>query len=112
MLDCAALIEQRMPAPAARALQIANGYRAGIVSLQSVSDTHDECCESLSLDHREMQLDDPEVAAIRAVICVLHLQLHPESDEFVDLLSFFLHLLNNIEPPLHRARATDPKTLC
>jgi hypothetical protein len=98
MLDCAALIEQRMSASAARALQIANGHRAGMVSLHAVSDTHDECWESLRINHREMQFDNPEVASIRAVICILHGQLHPGSDEFVDALSFFLRLLNTVEP--------------
>lgn len=70
MLDCAALIEQRMAAAATRALQIAQGHRAGIVSLQAVSDTHDACWESLWINHSEMQLDNPEAASIRAVICM------------------------------------------
>jgi len=98
MLDCAALIAQRMPALAAKALQIAREHRAGMVSLQSVRDTHDACWESLRTNHREMQLDNPEVASIRAIICILYGQLHPDSDEFVDVLSFFLRLLNNVEP--------------
>jgi len=98
MPDCSALIQQQMPEAASTALQIAMGYRAGTVSRQSVSDIHAVCWDSLRTGHREMQLDDPNVAAIRAAICILHYQLHPESEEFVNLPSFFLRLLNTIEP--------------
>ena len=60
------------------------------------------CFSSAELrnQHQEMQLDDPEVSAIRAAICILQSQLDPETDDFVDLLSFCLRLLNKLEPHL------------
>jgi len=45
-----------------------------------------------------MRLDDPEVSATRAVICVLQEQLQAESDDFLDSASFFLQIINNVEP--------------
>jgi hypothetical protein len=96
MFDCQALVGQRMPPLALRALQVASRHRAGLIPLQSVSETLAACWRGIQ--GRDMQLDKPDVAAVRAVICILDSQLHPESDEFVDSLSFFLHLLNSIEP--------------
>jgi hypothetical protein len=45
-----------------------------------------------------MQTANPDVAAVRAVICILHEQFRPNPDDLVDSLSLFLRLLNNIEP--------------
>jgi len=98
LIDCLNLIDHRLPPVASRALLAAKDYQARIAPLESVTDAHKACWAEL--EHSEMQLDDPEVSAIRAAICILHSQLDPEADDFVDLLSFCLRLLNNVEPHL------------
>ena len=100
VIDCMTMIGHRLPPVASRALQVANDFRTGLASLASVRDAHQACWEELRIGHKEMHLDDPEVSAIRAAVCILHGQLHPESDDFVDSVSFCLRLLNNVEPHL------------
>jgi hypothetical protein len=100
LIDCLNLVDHRLPLVASRALLTAKDYQAGIAPLQSVTNAHNSCWAELRREHREMQLDDPEVSAIRAAICILHSQLNPETDDFVDLLSFCLRLLNTVEPHL------------
>jgi hypothetical protein len=82
---------------ASRSLQIAKDYPVGLASLESVADALHACWGELG-NGREMQLDNPEVSAIRAAICTLHSQIDPESDDIVDVLSFCLRLLNTVEP--------------
>ena len=48
MLDCAALVEQRMPPLALEAIQIAKGYRDGLISLQHVAEIRDACWQSIT----------------------------------------------------------------
>lgn len=105
MLDCASLIETRMPAVALASFGVSNGHAAGRVSIQSVTEAIQRCWGELQKDRRETNLDDPEVSATRAVICVLQRQLELESDDFLNLTSFFLQLLNNVQPHLDEQEA-------
>jgi hypothetical protein len=97
MIDCAKLIAHEMTPATAESFQIAQRYVNQATSLQSVSDAISSCWKEL--EHgREMRVSDPEVSATRAVLCILHAQLHGPSDEFLDAMSFFLQLINNAEP--------------
>ena len=98
LIACAALVEHRMPAVAIASFGVSRDYAAGRVSMQSVREAMQRCWEDLQKGHREMRLDDPQVSAVRAVICVLQRQLEPESDDFLDFTSFFLQVVDNVEP--------------
>lgn len=98
MIDCTSLIEHQMPAVAIAGFRVSKDYAAGMVSMESVREAKQRCWEDLQKNHTDTRLDDPEVSAIRSVICVLQRQLEPESDDFLDFTSFFLHLTNNVEP--------------
>jgi hypothetical protein len=105
MIDCLWLIEQLMPPIASASFQAARNYHDGLAPLNSVSDALVTCWRELRVGDREMRLDHPEVSAIRAVICLLYSQEHPEADDFLDSISFFLRLLNNVEAHFERQEA-------
>jgi hypothetical protein len=98
MIDAAALVEARMPPVATYSLRVARDYAAGTTSAESVNDAIVRCWKDLGGGGRDMCTDVPDVAAIRAVICILRRQVHPEAEDSLDLLSFFVELLNNVEP--------------
>lgn len=96
MLECASLIESRMPSLAVKALETARAYSAQEKPLASVRGAIEDCWHSVN--QSSIASDDPDACAIRALICVLHEQSQPGSADLVDLLSFFLNLLNRVEP--------------
>ena len=98
MLDCASLSQSRMPARAAKALETARAFSAHEVPLASVHEVIKECWRELDQEVVDRSRDDPNACAIRAVICILSEQSQPESGDFVNLLSFFLNLLNQADP--------------
>jgi hypothetical protein len=57
-----------------------------------------KCWQYLNENYKHVSLKDPVVSAIRAVIFPLHAQQHPDDHNVVDHLSFFLSLVNNVEP--------------
>ena len=95
MVECLFIVKDRLPPLALDGLAIAQLYLAGCSSSQEVSNMRVRCWQELP-GELSMKTDDPRVAAIRAVICVLQTSL--ESSEGLDLLSFFLQLVNRIEP--------------
>jgi hypothetical protein len=100
MIDCLALIENRMPPTAADAFRISRAHAAGQIPLKRVIEAIQLCWEYLEKDHRDMCVNDPEVSATRAVICLLKWQEQPRPDDFLDLTSFFLRLLKHVEDRL------------
>lgn len=105
MIGCLSLIEHRMPPVVSVSFQVSKDYYSGLSPLNSVSDAYEACWKELSRGHREMQLDDPDVSAIRAVICILYQQQHPESEDFLDSQTFFSQLVNNVEPHVDQEEA-------
>jgi hypothetical protein len=97
-LDCLALIRHKLPPIAADALVVVTDYREGRVPLKSVVDMTVKCWKYLDENHGHQPLDDPLVSAIRAVIFPLSAQRTPAERDLVDHLSFFLMLVNNVEP--------------
>ncbi|MFC5862796.1 hypothetical protein ACFPT7_10880 [Acidicapsa dinghuensis] len=98
MVECASLIESELPRIAFESLQTAKSYlrqEAGTVSVQQALS---ECWRELDKKKRTTSFDDPEVCAIRAVICILHDQVHSEPDDLVDRMSNFLEILNGVVP--------------
>ena len=99
MIECATLIEPRMSPKTLSMFNVIRSYAdAQLTPAGEVRATMTKCWEDLKADHRDMRLDDPEVCAIRAMICILDAQLHSETNNFVDVLSFFTSLLNRLEP--------------
>jgi hypothetical protein len=98
MIECFSMIEAQIPSIAAESLQVCKDYAFRQASLQQVCEALQLCWNDLEKTHREMHLNDPDVSAIRAVICILSWQKHPELENFLNFISFYLRLLNNIEP--------------
>lgn len=98
MLDCAALIRPSMPSVARESFRVSIDFEAKRISVQLVQAAIERCWDELRDACSETDLDNPEVCAIRAVICILRRQLEPESEDFLDYASFFLRLVNRVEP--------------
>lgn len=105
MFECADLVAQRMPKLAHDSLAIARNFAAKRCGAESVAEAVRACWEVLDKGQRSLQLEVPEVSAIRLVICILHREQHPDSEDFVDLGSFFLQLVNNVEPSYEKLEA-------
>jgi len=103
MIDCADMIASRMSTVAADAFRIVKTHNGASSQSQELMEAVQRCWQSLG--QRNMSLDDPGVSATRAVICILHVRLRRESDEFIDGTSFFLQLINNVEPHIDEQEA-------
>ena len=97
-IDCLSLIRHKLPRIAAEGLALTTEYLEGRAPLESVTDMLVKCWQYLKENHEHAPLNDPVVSAIRAVIFPLDAQKHPEKRDIVDHLSFFLMLVNNVEP--------------
>ena len=95
MLACLSQIRHRLPPLAEQALDLAQRYAEGTVAAADVIQMRVECWQQLR--GHEMELHNPSVCALRAVICVLHTPELGQQEGLVDLLSFFLVLVNKIE---------------
>jgi hypothetical protein len=102
MFECANLVADRMPKIALDSLAIGRSFAAGGAVAGSLDDAIQASWKALDKGPNGLQPKEPEVSAIRLVICILHRLRHPGSDDFVDLASFFLQLVNNIEPSSER----------
>ncbi len=98
MLECALLVQSKMPSRAVKALETAMAYLGQEQPLASVREAIEDCWHDADQNSASNISDDPDACALRALICVLCEQSHPGSEDLVDLLSFFLNLLNRIEP--------------
>jgi hypothetical protein len=98
MIDCLLLVEQRMPLAAAQPFLVSRLYADQKVDSASLVEAIEKSWRALGRGEASLNLGDPDVSAVRAVICILHSELHPESNDFVDSISFFLNLLNNVKP--------------
>jgi hypothetical protein len=97
-LECLSLIQHKLPPIAVDAVGILNSYFSGQAQLSSVAEMLERSWQYLRKGNRDQNFDDPEVSAIRAVIFPLDAQKNPEMRDIVDHLSFFLGLVNNVEP--------------
>lgn len=97
-VDCLLLIQDKLPPIAVEALTVLQDYLERCASLVSVTEMLARCWKYLRMAYPEAPLNDPSVSAIRAVIFPLDAQKHPENLNIVDHLSFFLMLVNNVEP--------------
>jgi hypothetical protein len=98
MLDCVSLTQGRMPSLAVKALETARAYSVHESPLDSVREAIEGCWRYLDQGSVHGSIDDRETCAIRALICLLREQSQPGSEDLVDLMSFFLNLLNRVEP--------------
>lgn len=112
MFDCADLIEARLPWVARESLCVAQSFAQKLLDMGALEQAVITCWQAIGDGPQSLQVDNPQVAGIRAVICILHSQLHsenkqihPECGEFVDLMSFYLQLLNNVEPCFQQQEA-------
>ena len=97
MTECLSLIQHKLPPIAVEAMAVAREYSAGRISVRTVSEMLVKCWEYLKEHHPGVLFEHPEVAALRAVICLLHAQKHPQACNIVDHLSFFLWLVEDVE---------------
>jgi hypothetical protein len=98
MLDCASLIS-KLPSQTVKALQTSRAYSIQELPLTSVSEAVAECWRYLDGSFVNGSNDDhPDAITIRALICILLEESRPGSEDFIDLIGFFLDLLNRVEP--------------
>ncbi len=97
-LDCLKLIRGKLPPIAEQGVSVVSDYLERRTSLQVVLDALLRAWEYLKENCKNTSIEDPVVSAIRAVICALHAQKNPQQRDIVDHLSFFLELVNNVEP--------------
>jgi len=97
-VECLSLIRHRLPPIACEALDLLKDYRTGRTELESVTKMIVQCWKYLDEKHGGREIHHPEVSAVRAVIFPLDAQKHPKDRNIVDHLSFFLTLVNNVEP--------------
>lgn len=98
MLDCASLAQSSMPSRAVQALETARAYSSHELPIASVREAIVSCWKDADQSSTGGSAEDPDTCAVRALICLLHEQSQPGSEDLVDLLSFFLNLLNRVEP--------------
>lgn len=98
MMECLSLIKSKLPRVASEGLRISNEYIAGRAQRESIIEALEKCWSDLRENHSGQQINEHEVSGIRATICLLHAQAHPHERDIVDQLSFFLTLVNNVEP--------------
>jgi hypothetical protein len=97
-LACLALVRHRLPQIAEHVRAFSAEHLERPAPLGEVEELLVRCWRYLEENHKNAPLEDPTVSAFRAVICILHAQKHPEERAIVDHLSFFLMLVNNLEP--------------
>jgi hypothetical protein len=85
-----------MPRRAVQALETAKAFASDQLPLASVQKEIESCWHDLDQNAASSSTDNADVCAIRAMICVLREQMHPGSEDFVNLLSFFLELSNRV----------------
>jgi hypothetical protein len=100
-LDCLALIHHKLPLTAVQSIATLSEYLQGSVPLTNVTNALVNCWAYLDQNHKNSPLAQPEVSAIRATIFPLKAQETPLERNIVDHLSFFLELVNNVEPHLN-----------
>ena len=97
-LDCLALIRGKLPPIAEEALSFATECLEKPVPVSRVNDMLTKCWQFLDENHRDIPIDDARVSVIRAAMVPVYCLKHPTTNDVVDHLSFFLKLLNNVEP--------------
>jgi hypothetical protein len=97
-IECLSLIAERMPTIAATSYAVARAHVSGQSNTKAVAEALKASWDYLDVGCKSLNLSDVKVSATRAVICALHEQLHQEDTDFVDSMSFFLRLVNNVEP--------------
>ncbi len=97
-IACLSLVRSKLPPIAVEGFELANGHIEGHVSMQLITAMLSRCWQYLKENHHHDPLNHPIVSGIRAVICLLYGQTHPEERDIVDHMGFFLMLVNNVEP--------------
>jgi len=97
-MACLALIRHKLPLIPERARAFSAQYVKHRAPIEEVDELLVQCWQYLEENHGNAPVEDPTVSAFRAVICILYAQKHPEERDIADHLSFFLMLVNNVEP--------------
>ena len=84
MLDICSRLAQRMPAVAASSLSVGRDFLSGACDVVALEAARVACWNHLG--DRSCEFGDPDVNAVRAVICTLF----PDSDDTFDTLHNFL----------------------
>jgi hypothetical protein len=95
MVNCALVIEHRLPPTARAGLLFCKGYLLNESSLQQLNGAILDCWESIR--DQDCRIDIPDVSATRAILCILKHLEGAEQHDLVDQMSFFLQLVNNVE---------------
>jgi len=98
-LDVLALIGPKLLPIASESMALAKDFMTGSISESAIASALERCWNS---SDQNRGLTTPESNSTRAVICLLYGLIHGEKDDVVDSLSFFLTLVNNVEPHVSR----------
>lgn len=96
-LDVLFLVEPKLPSVARAGLVEGRRFAAGVVAHSVISDALAQCWAYADEQWPGGGLETKEACAVRSVISLLHGLVSQEVD-FVDSISFFLALINRVEP--------------
>ncbi len=96
-LDVLSLVEPKLPSVAREGLVEGRRFAAGEVTQSVISDALAQCWAYADERWPGGALSTIEACAVRSVISLLHGFISEEVD-FVDSISFFLGLINRVEP--------------
>lgn len=105
MLECLALIEEKLPPLATEAAELTNRYLSGRAKLEAVIEMRSKCWRHIDECRKTGDCDSLEVNAIRAVIFPLDAFEHPAEHDVVEHLSAFLAFVNHVEPHFQQEEA-------
>lgn len=97
--DCLDLISHKLPEVGVAGHRVLKGYLGDAKGEASLAKARIECWSYLdTLGEKKHDLSDPQVCAIRAVICGLYPLDSVDREDLVDYLGFFFELVNLVEP--------------
>jgi hypothetical protein len=95
MLDCLALVEARLPQVASAAVATAKNYFSGRATEEDLEQARVRCWNHLEAHGYGSEIQEPEAIGIRSAICALYAR--PVVDDAVELLEWFLSLVNQLD---------------
>lgn len=96
MIDCARMVEHKLPSTASAGLSACRRYLTGDGSMQLIKAAILDCWADEERGKWGSPSDAPNLSANRAILCILKRLEGDESDP-AELLGFFLNLINNVE---------------
>jgi hypothetical protein len=95
-VDCLMLLANRIPGKLQKEAQVLFDHRKDRPPRDVVEAASVKCWQFLKEDYPDIDVDDPAVAIVRAMICTLHLMKGDGLEDFVDEVGFFLEMVHHV----------------